>query len=160
MTTSVSMFQVKILSFPLCAASAAWRNIRPTASSCLHGASDFRFMCGGTVRTSVSSVTNNSMLWFLTDLIMSLDRKLKSSVLFSSTRRQFCYCPGTTTEVPKIMLFRLSGRLRSHTRSSQVADIYWEITNGMDTSLAYSPKVLLFQTLAFEQSLFHQVLRT
>ena len=39
-------------------------------------------MRGGAVRISVSSVTTNSLFLSSTDLIISLDRKLKSSVLF------------------------------------------------------------------------------
>ena len=80
MTTSVLTVQIRILSFHLCAASVAQKNMRPSASFWLHGASNFRFMHRGAVRTSVSSVTTNSLLWSSTDLIISLDRKLKSLV--------------------------------------------------------------------------------
>jgi len=116
-------------------------------------------------------VTTNSLLRFSNDLINSVERKLKSSFLFSSTRRKFCHCPRIATDGPtrlrtsfphlsRVMLFRLSGRYRSYTKSSRVADLYCVRTNGINTSFAYSSKVFAVPgfniwTIAAPSSIMH-----
>ena len=99
-TTSVSTVRMESSSFSSFTASSRWRIILVSACSWVHGASFAR---------SLGWLDNTSELYvliitsLLLSLVMDMDvtmvaRKAKSSILFSSMRRNSCQFPGIVLE--------------------------------------------------------------
>jgi len=124
-TTSVSTFPMSIWWWPCCAACDTCSSMRLSACSWLHGA-----RCGYAaidVYRAPPSHQWEQLPRFLyrTPDVLTLNRKLISSVLLVWTRRKFCQCPGTGV---------------FPTTHDTVCR--WEEIYGMNTCWAYSSNVL------------------
>ena len=115
---SVSTVCMESLSFPSFIASSRWRIILVSACSWVHGASFAR---------SLRWLDNTSELYVLiTSLLLSLvmdvtmvARKAKSSILFSSMRRNSCQFPGIVLEACTRLRLKSTGLCLNSTGPKQ-----------------------------------------
>ena len=94
---SVSTVRMESFSFPSFTASSRWRIILVSACSWVHGAS-FAISLRWLDNTSELYVLITSLLLSLVMDVTMVARKAKSSILFSSVRRNSCQFPGIVLE--------------------------------------------------------------
>ena len=140
-TTSVSTVRMDILLNPSVAASSKCKMILVSASSCVHGVSLETFF--DWVQTISDWIELRT--YFSVSMHGTLfARKLNSSTLFSSVRKNSCQFPGIGVEAstrlrtpfPLLTLvsaFKLSGRYPSQKMSFLLACCSWDATYGRKT---------------------------